>query len=189
MDEFNPYAPPKSAAGMGAKARPVATGELWWDGDALVVPKGAVLPDVCVKCGEDAVRHLRRKLSWHSPGYYLLLLINLLVYAIVALIVRKTAEVHVGLCERHVGRRRTAIIVGWVLALGSIAGMVVAVEVDQPALIVACPILLLIGALIGAFGARVVYPKRIDDRYVWLKGVRAPFPVGAAEPYAWPVEP
>jgi hypothetical protein len=76
--------------------------EMWREGKVLVMRKGGDLPHRCIECNEPSAAPLRRyKLSWHSPWLYLLLLLALLLYAIVAAIVRKTAVVHVGLCELH----------------------------------------------------------------------------------------
>ncbi|HWE37172.1 MAG TPA: hypothetical protein VG406_11450 [Isosphaeraceae bacterium] len=188
MDEFNPFAPPKAGVGAKARLRPVGPGaEIWWEGDALVVPKGAVLPDVCVKCGDVAVKRLRRNLSWHNPVVYILM-VSPLIYIIVALIVRKTGKVEVGLCGRHARRRLTAILIGWTLALAGIAGMVLTIPIDMPELGGGGAILFFIGLLCGAFGARTVYPERIDTTHIWLKGVQSAFPASVGDPLAWPAE-
>src|SRR5947209_12297282 len=63
---------------------------LWRDGKTLVVHKGASLPDRCIKCNEPAEGlSLNRKLVWHQPWLYLLIIPSIWIYAVVALIVRQ----------------------------------------------------------------------------------------------------
>src|SRR4051812_44962371 len=85
MPEFNPYAAPKTPlAPSSRKQMPVEEG-LWADGKVLVMTKSAELPDLCIKCGAPAEGYrLKRNLMWHPPAWYLLILFNLIIYAIVA---------------------------------------------------------------------------------------------------------
>ena len=95
---INPYAPPKSK--LSDKAR--GNQSMWRDGANLVLLPGSAFPDRCIKCNDSAAPPARRyKLYWHSAWLYLLVLVNILIYLIVALAVRKRTEVEVGLCERH----------------------------------------------------------------------------------------
>jgi hypothetical protein len=117
MSELNPYAAPQFGGPLPHSAE--ANGGVWRDGIVLVMHKQAVLPDRCVKCNESVNGlRLKRKLSWHHPALYLMIFFpGLLFYAIVALIVRKTARIDVGICERHRSRRRIGIAVAWLIAL------------------------------------------------------------------------
>src|SRR5579863_7323166 len=73
---------------------------LRWEGNKLVCHSETPFPDWCVKCNEPANGfRLKRVMYWQHPAYYLLLLCNLLIMAIVIMIVRKKAILHVGLCE------------------------------------------------------------------------------------------
>ena len=148
---------------------------VWRDGKTLVMSRDAQLPDRCVKCNAFTNGRLKRKFSWHHPALYLLLLVAWLVYLIVAMIVRKRATVEVGLCEEHRVQRRTYIWITWLLVLGGIAGFVLAIVANDgtPALI---GFLLLLSAIIfGIVATRVTYPSKIDDRFVWLKGINADY--------------
>src|SRR5436309_2493776 len=81
-------------------APPSASMMIWRSGPLLVMSQGARLPDRCVKCNAPANgQRLTRKLYWHSPYLYLLILLNLLIYALVAIFVRKKARVEIGLCD------------------------------------------------------------------------------------------
>jgi len=160
--------PPPPAVGMPRAG-------IWRNGKTLVMTKDAQLPDRCVKCNAFTNGRLRRKFSWHHPAIYILLIVAWLFYLIVAMIVRKRATVDLGLCEEHSAKRRTYIWISWLLALGGVAGFVLAMIAGDgtPALI---GFLLLLTAIVfGVITTRVVYPSKIDDRFVWLKGVNAEY--------------
>src|SRR4051794_37594891 len=108
MREFNPYAPPEAEVVHAPSGRD--EGGVWRDGLLLVMSKDGELPDRCLKCNLPAHGwRLKRNLSWHPQGWYLLILLHVLVYVIAALIVRKKATIMVPLCECH-RRRRVRII-------------------------------------------------------------------------------
>ena len=98
-----------------------------------------------------------------------------LLYIIVALIVRKTAKIEVGLCEEHRARRRRATTMGWLVSLAGIAlmiGLGVAAPDQYTGMgILIGVVVLFIGILHGVIGSRVTPPKRIDKRFVWLSQV------------------
>jgi len=155
------------AVGVGAN--------LWRRGRTLVMARDALLPARCVKCNAPAPGSgLKRSLSWHHWGIYLLILVALLVYVIVALIVRKQAKIVVGLCERHRQQRRVFLGVAWVVSLLGVAGIVYGFATNPPLAIFGF-LIVLVGVCIGNFGARVVYATRIDDRHIWLGGTCGDF--------------
>jgi len=137
--------------------------------------KDAQLPDRCVKCNAFTINRLKRKLSWHHPAIYILIAVALLIYLIVAMVVRKRATVYLGLCEEHMAKRRTCIWVTWLLALGGIAGFVLAIAANDgiPALIGV--VMFLTAIVFALITIRVASPSRIDDRFVWLRGVNAEY--------------
>ena len=167
MTTTNRYAPPKAVLEdhTGAEA------EMWREGKVVVLRKGGDFPQRCIKCNEPSVAPMRRyKLSWHSPWLYLLALFALLLYALVALVVRKTAVVHIGLCERHQRRVLWGRIVSWGGLALEVALVSAAVGVDKSefglvALAIALPWLIAVAVV-----NRQVLPTRIDDRFVRLKG-------------------
>ncbi len=169
MDQqINPYAPSEASLRAG-EVRP-ATG-LMHDGKVLLVPQGCGLPDRCVKCNDDAVLPIReRTVYWHHPGWYLMLLVNVILYVIVALIARKTAKVSPGLCERHRRKRNVGLFIGWGGTLLGLAGMVSAGAYQRPELILIMLLLTFAAIIAGIIVSRVVYASRIDDRYIRLKG-------------------
>ncbi len=118
-NEFNPYAPPQAMMGSGG-----SFGACYRQGGRLVVPRADApfFPcDSCIKCGQPAVTTLRRRLAWHHPAWYLLILVNLLVFIIVAVCVSKKMTLTVGLCGKHQARRKAWILVSWLCFAAGIA--------------------------------------------------------------------
>ena len=149
---------------------------VWRQGPTLVMHRDAELPDRCVKCNTPANGvKLRRNLYWHHPGLYLLILLNLLIYLIVALIVRKRAKISLGLCEKHRSNRVWAISSAWILVLLGVGLLVGGIVNVNGWLILTGVILLLGGAIYGAVRGRIVTPRRIDKERVWLNGVCAEY--------------
>ena len=144
---------------------------IWRADRVLVMGKDATLPDRCVKCNAPAHgQRLTRNLSWHSPYLYLLILLNLLIYAIVVLIVRKKARVQIGLCDVHRTKRRMALAFGYVAGLGGL-GLLIASLIQSSGVLALVGALLLFAGLIGGATASIISAKRIDDRFVWIKGI------------------
>jgi peptidoglycan/LPS O-acetylase OafA/YrhL len=179
MSDFNPYAPPAADSTVTSRGSVSHDGPgLWRERSLLVMDKTATLPvDRCIVCHEPATgRPLRRKLSWHSPWWYLLVLFNLVVYAIAAMIVRRKVDLRVGLCDLHRTRRRRSIALAWTLIvvafflLGYVALNPVT-DAPMAALMALALLSLLVGGLVAVYGPRVVTAKQIDDRYAWIGGV------------------
>ena len=193
MDESNPYAPPAAELfpvttppPLVFKTIPTRAG-VYRDGQLLVMSKGDTLPDRCLKCNapSDGWR-IKRKLSWHPWGFYLLIFVHILVYIVVALIVRKTATVFVPLCPGHRRRRRRAIALGWTFCLLGPAVMIAGgagfdslkgvVQEGTATLIMVAAMfgglaMFITGLVFAVIASRVAHPKQIDERYVWLKNV------------------
>ena len=151
---------------------PPAVGGVWCDKSALVMTKDASLPDRCVKCNAPANGlQLKRRLSWHHPMLYLLIFVALLIYLILAVVLRKRATVYLGLCAEHFQRRRKLLAVGWILLAIGLISPVVAFANDYPALGLLGLLVLIISIIWQISVARVVTVKKIDDRLVWLGGI------------------
>jgi hypothetical protein len=143
----------------------------------LVVALDTPLPDRCVKCNA-AVEgsRLKRSLHWHHPALYLMLIFpGLLIYALVAIAVRKRATLLVGICDQHRAKRKRSMLIAWLLAaLGAAAITLAIVGVSEAAvgfLILAGVVLLLVALIWGIVGGRVVYAQRIDKSHAHIGGV------------------
>ena len=85
-----------------------------------------------------------------------------------------------GWAVRWFAKRRRAMLIAWSLVLVSIGSLVYGFanidsrEIAPVAIGLAFP-LFLIGAIYGLLAARMVTPKKIDDNYVWLRGVHPSF--------------
>lgn len=130
------------------------------------------MPRRCVKCNEQADEPTAaRKVYWHSPWLYFLLLFNIIIFALVAFLARKTATVAPGLCVEHKKRRRTAIALAWAGALIGIVVMYVGMATPFGVWGAAMGALVILASIVaGMIFGRVVYASRIDKSYVRLKG-------------------
>ena len=153
---------PESAGGIG----------LWQEGSVLVLARGARLPDRCVKCGSPSRVRLRRSVSWHNPLLYLLIPLGLLVYVIVAVVMSKRAAVEIPLCDTHKKRRTLLIAIGLTLLFVGLLGFAGALVAKASGVVALLGLFLFFaGMVVALVGQNLVTPKRIDDHFVWLKGV------------------
>lgn len=167
----------------GAQPSGVAGG-LWREGKLLVTRSETPFPDRCVRCNEAAGGYrLRRRMSWHPPAYFLLVVISILIYAIVAICVRKKAVLHVGLCPRHRSQRQLGIILCCIGFFGGIGLIIYGVMASYGWVIFGGVLLLLAGIICGiVMGARVSAAK-ITTSNVWVRGVNREFLAGLPD---WP---
>jgi len=112
-----------------------------------------------------------KTLYWHHPALALLILAGLLIYAIVAIVVRKSAKVSLGFCELHKSRRTKMLIAGWLLFATALAAFIVALGEESGGAALGGVALLLAAVVVFLLAARFIQVKKIDDHYVWLKGV------------------
>ena len=172
---INPYQPPQvNLANDYADDQD----SYWRDGKVLVLKRDRQLPPRCVKCNADAkMPMLSKTLRWHHPGWYALILINIVIYAIIGSIASKRAKIEFGLCEEHAARRRNVIIASWVIFLGSI-GLAIWTGKNMDdggvpiAILIAGMFIALLTALIGA---PTLYAKRITDQEIRISGCGEPF--------------
>jgi serine/threonine protein kinase len=152
---------------------------IWRDGTLLIIHKDAKLPDRCVKCNAPAKGlSLRRSLSWRPAGWYLQLLIGILIpiYFIPAIIAtffngRQSARIEIGLCVGHRTRERRAIAAVWVLTLASLGLFSCGLSAENGVVVLVGLAVLLSGLIYGIVRSQPVVPTRIDQGFVWLKRV------------------
>jgi hypothetical protein len=148
---------------------------IWRSGNFLVMRKDAQLPDRCIKTNQPANgKRFKSQLYWHQPWIYLLILLSLLIYLIVALIVRKKAIVHFGVTEAVLQKRTKVIWASVGIGLLGIVLMVVAASIQAGT--GGALFLLGLGVFLGSLiwvsiGATLVRAERIEEDYVWLRGV------------------
>jgi hypothetical protein len=180
-DEFNPYAAPQTESPL-LPADDAERPAVWRDGRLVIIPHGAELPDRCWKCNAPA--HglvLRRQFSWHPPVYFLILLLGVLPYLVVAILVSRKAKVSLGICDYHLAHRRRNLAVAWTLALAGIGLMIGRTLTITDARIsirlfyIVGIALLVVGILYGIAFATVGTPRRIDKHAASISGAGRPF--------------
>jgi hypothetical protein len=140
-------------------------------GKLLVMPLQTPFEDRCVKCNHPANGYrLKRDLSWHHPGLYCLVF-SPIIYLIVALCVRKTTQIHIGVCETHLQKRKQAMIGSWICFGASVLFFVLAAKFESLFFIIGGSILLLGAAFWAALKIPLVSANRIDHTTLWLSGV------------------
>jgi hypothetical protein len=141
------------------------------DGSRLIVYSAALaqnaqLPPRCVKCGALADgKPVSKTFSWHHPALYLLILVGLLVYVIVALVVRKQMKLQVPICSRHAQRRNAGMMLAWILPLVGVADAFILPQfnVDGGIVALVCIGFILAGLVIWAAVSNPITPKFIDQ--------------------------
>lgn len=161
----------------GYCGRPLQWQPVQQQGQDLVVWRGGTLPPYCVKCG--LVTHqqpVQRKFYWHSPLLYLTILASILIYAIIALIVRKRFDLAVPLCDSHFRLRRIWMSVAAALMLFAFPALVLGMTYDYPlAGLSLCLVSLLGGAVLWTQVAPILRPRRITDEMAVFRGAHASF--------------
>ena len=168
MDD--PYATPKSFA--PARASDLCRRE----GKYVFIPLGSDLPCRCIVCNAEVAGPVKtRRVYWYSPWLYLLLFLNLLIFAIVALIARKSARVTPALCPEHKAARRSRIIMLLVsFLLLMVAGFVAAHAGHSTVAITAFVIGVLLLVPLSMV-ANTVRARRIDNLGTRLAGCKEAF--------------
>jgi hypothetical protein len=180
VNDHNPYAPPPIVAELALPVGkyPLDEGGLWRQASLLVIRKDTQLPPRCVKSNQPVDRFLKRSLVWMPRWTLVLAVISVPIFLIVAIILQKKATVHVGLADEWFVRRRLHMLTAWGIVLLTILAYVGGIFLlpgnnsDDLALLTIAMIFPILGAIVyGHFAARMVYAKKIDDHFVWLKGV------------------
>ena len=166
----NPYAPPL------APLHRQPEGGFWRNGKLLILKPGSLLPERCVKCNAPARTPIQpRKMFWHHPALYVLILPGLLIYAIVALLVRKQISINIGLCPTHFKRRLYGILLAWGGSILGFALTIFGMSCDSCGLGV-LGVVLSLGAIVGGMLlSRTLYPVLIKDDIAHFKGCGEPF--------------
>jgi len=136
------------------------------NGKKLNVPRGASLPAQCIKCGAPAQKPWRKKFYWHAPWLFILVIFpGLLIYAIVALIVRKNMELNVPLCDRHHSDRKRFVTLGAVMLIGFIpVGVILGVAGMDAGYASLVALAMFIVGVVFYSKAQFMRPTNIDDQ-------------------------
>lgn len=158
----------------GRSAAPLVGKGVWREGDVVVIRNGSSLPDRCIRCGGPFHLRLDHTFYWHNPLLYLLVFLNILIYAIVASVVRKKSFVQLGLCEAHALQRRRGLHLAWGTAGIAIGGLALSlawrVEILPFVLIAA-----IVGVVLSNRDRSLPKAILIDTEYLRLKGAGSSF--------------
>src|SRR5262249_26175320 len=142
------------------------------------------LPELCMKCGQPAVDHIRRPFSWYPPWVGLTILIAWPVTLVLILVLTKKMTVDVPVCERHRGywwKRQLLMFLPMLVFL--FLGILLAVAFDQMGekdlVGLACLAFVLIGVVwlfvAAAIQTMMIRPTEITDDSITLKNVDESF--------------
>lgn len=120
----NLYAPPET---------PIITSNasMWrYDGKHLWIKDGAILPERCIvtnksKTENSNLRIMEKRLTWSSPYFAFLILINIFLYLIVALCVQKKGKITIHIDQSFLkkrNRRCCAALFGIILSCALLIG-------------------------------------------------------------------
>lgn len=180
--DLNPYAAPRSDVNAGG-GRASPQGMFWRAGSLLVARHGAVLPPRCVKCNEPADgQPKQQRFYWHHPAWFLLILVNIILYVVVAVLVRRHADVTLGLCQDHRRKRTQGILVTFAGIGSAVALFAFGIVAAQPIMVVASLLVVLATIVVGIVKTRVLFPVRIDQGGAQLKGCCEAFLAGLPNP-------
>lgn len=146
-------------------------------GNRMFVPRSAPLPPNCIKCGAPANTPWRKKFYWHHPALYLMILFpGLLIYAVVALIVRKQMELNVPLCETHHADRKRYMLLGSLMLIGFLpAGLLLGIVFSEALGWVTGSVMCVIGLIFFVMTGLGFAPTRIGEHGAVFKGAGLAF--------------
>lgn len=143
------------------------------------------LPDRCIYCNRPGAKRYNKALYYHPPWLFLLLFINIIVLAVVAIIVRKKLEVSFSLCEAHISQHFTQKMITTGIILSGLVILVGSLGSDTYWGIPIGVVVLLVGAIYAAVKVPLLQPKKITKTDFQLKGARAPFLDSLPEKPQW----
>jgi len=129
------------------------------------------LPARCIKCNAEVQEPLKkRRFYWHHPAWFVLVLANVIIYVVVAMIVRRQADVTYGLCAVHRKQRRRGAFLGVGGTLLSLVLIFVGLANDYAALTMIAVLGFVVSIVVGVVKGRTLLPVRIDKAEAHFKG-------------------
>lgn len=141
----------------------------------MLVPKGCDLPPRCIICNQATDKPAKtRKIYWHTPWLYLLILLHILIYAVAALIVRKKIELSPALCPEHSKKRNRRLFVAVVLMITSVVAGVVLLDANSN---LGAPIIVvgILASLLILIFTRLLVATKMTPEHSLVKGCKEPF--------------
>lgn len=171
--DFNPFAPPKSEVSgkIPEGVNPTSSLYFWREKNQLVVRKGAIPPRRCIKCNEEpAEPPYHKKVSWHRPFWFILVVLSLWLYILVYFFVRYKGEIEVSLCEKHKSKRRFWMAFSWILGIASLVSVIGGFSQNLPVLGLVGLVGILVAIVTAIVQTRLLIPTKMDESTMWFKG-------------------
>ena len=144
-----------------------------------------ILPKVCCRCGMPAEAEKRVSFAWTPPWTLILILAGVLIYIIVAMILRKTRVVYLPVCEEHNSYWKAPELFLGLSLLGTIVGIIGGIALfsgnpntaDYVAFVVLGALFWFVVSLIISivWQQRYIRVTEITDREIRLKNVHPDF--------------
>ena len=133
-------------------------------GKHLIIMRNGRLPYRCVKCNAQAdAKPITKRYYWHHPAWYLLIFVALLIYAVVALCIRKDMKLIIPMCKQHRQKRMINTLI-WVGALLlSLVLLIAAIAAESGPMLLACLFFFLGGLIYGIVVSQLLKPQFMDD--------------------------
>jgi hypothetical protein len=154
----------------------------WRDAKKVITHDEMTLPARCFKCNQPSIRPpIKRKLSWHNPLFYLIILpglilhLGIIIYLIVASIFRKRATVSVHLCEKHASRRKLLLALSWISFLSGVVMIALAATLHVTWMVWVGLIAFFAGIVLSLVVSSLCRAAKIDGKRVWLTGAGREF--------------
>jgi hypothetical protein len=149
---------------------------VWRDGKLLVTIKDATLPNRCIKCNAPAMKLLKRQVEWYPRYVLLVFLLIRIVGIILYFCLRRRATIYIGLCEDHINKRRFGMLIGGsVMTAGFLLFFGQMSSDPNIGLIMLGLMMALVGICVMVSVYRTVSATKIEEPYVWVKGVNQDF--------------
>ena len=161
MSEFNPYEAPDI---KGELTRLGSTNEPLFIANSSLVYTGKVGDNIYVK----------KTLTYAPPWVLILCLFNLLIGAIIYLIVRKQGKIGYYVSAEARAARFKLALINWGIFLAGIGAIALAVVLENNAIAVACPILILVSLIIYIAKLQGLTPGWVDATTIGVKGIKVP---------------
>ena len=124
-------------------------------------------------------------MSWHPSLLFITVLLSPFIYIILALILSKRATIYVPLSDAWRRKRTTRLLLGWVLLLVAGIAFIVGIGLlaDErggqanigPIVLLGSLVTLIVSVVFFMLASRIVWPVKIDDHYLHLRGFHPDF--------------
>jgi hypothetical protein len=140
------------------------------EGDLLVVPVGAVLPDRCIVTGVPTRGHaVHRRLAWVPEWTIAMCVLVSPVIGVIAMAIRfKSARITYFIAPQERKRRRIAILSGLALVVASAASLALGLEHGSDALLITALVSLCVALILLEGVARPFRIHRITRDRIYL---------------------